>query len=65
VEKNCIRVTMLNGLVHNLMPYFILKILFYFDLRPDTCILRLIRARRMRWPGHVAHTGDTRNVYKI
>jgi hypothetical protein len=25
----------------------------------------MIESRRMRWAGHVAHQGDTRNVYKI
>jgi hypothetical protein len=28
-------------------------------------IIRVIKSRRMRWPGHVAHTGEMRNAYKI
>jgi len=28
-------------------------------------IVRLIKSRRMRWTGHVAHMGDRRGVYKI
>jgi hypothetical protein len=30
---------------------------------PD--ILRMIKSRRMRWAGHVARMGDTRNAYMI
>jgi hypothetical protein len=25
----------------------------------------LIKSRRMRWPGHVARMGETRNAYRI
>jgi hypothetical protein len=28
-------------------------------------IIRVIKSRRRRWLGHVAHTGDMRNVYKL
>jgi hypothetical protein len=30
---------------------------------PD--IVRQIKLRRMRWAGHVAHTGERRNVYRV
>jgi hypothetical protein len=28
-------------------------------------ILRVIKSRKMRWAGHIAHMGEMRNVYKI
>jgi hypothetical protein len=28
-------------------------------------IIRMIKSRRMRWTGHVAQMGETRNVYRI
>jgi hypothetical protein len=28
-------------------------------------IIRMIKSRRMRWSGHVAHTGENRNAYRI
>jgi hypothetical protein len=28
-------------------------------------IIRMIKSRRMRWAGHVAQMGETRNVYRI
>jgi hypothetical protein len=28
-------------------------------------IIRVIKSRRVRWAGHVASTGEMRNVYKI
>jgi hypothetical protein len=28
-------------------------------------IIRQIKSRRMRWVGHVAHTGEERNVYRF
>jgi hypothetical protein len=28
-------------------------------------IIRIIKARRMRWPGHVARTGEKRNAYRL
>jgi hypothetical protein len=30
-----------------------------------TNIIRMIKSRRMRWTGHVAQMGETRNAYKI
>jgi hypothetical protein len=30
---------------------------------PD--IIRQVKSRRMRWPGHVAHMGEERNVYRV
>jgi hypothetical protein len=29
------------------------------------CILRVIKSRRMRWVGHVAHMGQGRGVYRV
>jgi hypothetical protein len=28
-------------------------------------IIRMIKSRRMRWTGHVARVGETRNAYRI
>jgi hypothetical protein len=28
-------------------------------------IVRVIKARRLRWAGHVAHMGDGRGVYRV
>jgi hypothetical protein len=28
-------------------------------------IIRMIKSRRLRWAGHVARMGETRNVYRI
>ena len=28
-------------------------------------IIRVIKSRRMRWAGHVAHNGETRGVYRV
>jgi hypothetical protein len=28
-------------------------------------IIRMIESRRMRWAGHVARMGETRNAYRI
>ena len=28
-------------------------------------ILRVIKSRRMRWAGHVAHVGEERGVYRV
>jgi hypothetical protein len=30
---------------------------------PD--IVRVIKSRRMRWAGHVAHMGEGRSVYRV
>jgi hypothetical protein len=32
----------------------------YFSLN----IIRMSRSRRMKWAGHIARTGETRNAYK-
>jgi hypothetical protein len=32
---------------------------------PSPNIIRVIKSRRMRWVGHVAHMGEMRNAYKI
>jgi hypothetical protein len=34
-------------------------------LNSSANIIRIIKSRRMRWAGHVAHMGEMRNVYKI
>jgi hypothetical protein len=34
------------------------------DLYPSPSIIRMIRARRMRWAGHVARMGEKRNIYR-
>ena len=34
-------------------------------LCPSPNIVRVIRSRRMRWPGHVARMGEGRGVYRI
>jgi hypothetical protein len=41
----------------------LLKI-FYSYIRTK-CIIRIIKARRMRWAGHVARRGEKRNVYML
>jgi hypothetical protein len=30
-----------------------------------SCIIRIIKARRMRWTGHVARMGEKRNAYRL
>jgi transcription termination factor 2 len=41
------------------------------EYRPIFCIsdidniIRMIKSRRMRWAGHVARMGETRNAYRI
>jgi hypothetical protein len=37
--------------------------LHYLYSSPD--IIRQIKSRRMRWPGHVARMGEGRNVYMV
>jgi hypothetical protein len=37
---------------------------FNFYSLPNTNIM-VIKSRKIRWAGHVAHMGDTRNPYKI
>jgi hypothetical protein len=31
----------------------------------EELLFRMIKSRRMRWSGHVARMGETRNVYRI
>jgi len=35
------------------------------DLYCSPNIFRVIKSRRMRWPGHVARIGDSRGVYRV
>jgi hypothetical protein len=35
------------------------------DLYSSPCIIRIIKARRMRWTGHVARMGEKRNAYRL
>jgi hypothetical protein len=35
------------------------------NLSSSLNIIRVIRSRRMRWVGHIAHMEQMRNVYKI
>jgi hypothetical protein len=35
------------------------------DLYSSPDIIRMIKSRRMRWAGHVARMGETRNAYRI
>jgi hypothetical protein len=35
------------------------------DLYPSPNIPQVIKSRRMRWAGHVAHTGDMRDTHRI
>jgi hypothetical protein len=35
------------------------------DLYSSPNIIRIIKLRRMRWTGHVAHMGEKRNVYRL
>jgi hypothetical protein len=35
------------------------------DLYFSPSIIRIIKSRRMRWPGHVARTGEKRNAYRL
>jgi hypothetical protein len=34
-------------------------------LYSSSSIIRVIKSRRMRWAGHVAHMGEVRGAYKI
>jgi hypothetical protein len=36
-----------------------------FMMRTLSYIIRMIKSRRMRWAGHVAHVGEKRNAYRI
>jgi len=35
------------------------------DLYPSPSIVRVIKSRRMSWPGHVARMGKRRGVYRV
>jgi hypothetical protein len=35
------------------------------DLYSSPSIIRIIKARRMRWAGHVARMGEKRNTYRL
>ena len=35
------------------------------DLYSSPNIVRVIKSRRMRWAGHVAHVGEERGVYRV
>jgi len=35
------------------------------DLYSSPNIVRLIKSRRMRWAGHVAHMGEKKGVYRV
>jgi len=42
-----------------------LLLLVYPNFYSSTNIVRVIKSRRMRWAGHVAHMGDERGVYMV
>jgi len=35
------------------------------DLYCSPSIVRVIKSRRMRWVGHVAHMGEKRGIYRV
>jgi hypothetical protein len=35
------------------------------DLYSSPSVIRIIKARRMRWAGHVARMGEKRNAYRL
>jgi hypothetical protein len=35
------------------------------DLYSSPCEIRIIKARKMRWAGHVARNGEKRNAYRL
>jgi hypothetical protein len=37
----------------------------FYDLYSPPNIIWVIKSRRMRWAGHVAHRGDRRGAYRI
>jgi hypothetical protein len=37
----------------------------FLNLYSSPNIIRKIKSRRMRWAGHVARMGETRNVYRV
>jgi hypothetical protein len=36
-----------------------------YDLYCSPIIVRVMKSRRMRWVGHVAHMGEWRGVYRV
>jgi len=36
-----------------------------FDLYSSSNVIRVIKSRRMRWAGHVAHMGGRRGAYTV
>jgi hypothetical protein len=42
------------------------KVLYFeFIISSSPNIIRMIKSRRMRWAGHVARMGETRNAFRI
>jgi hypothetical protein len=39
--------------------------MFIYDLYSSPSIIRIIKARRMRWAEHVARMGEKRNAYRL
>jgi hypothetical protein len=37
----------------------------YVDLYCSPTIVQVIKSRRMRWAGHVAHMGERRGIYRV
>jgi hypothetical protein len=37
----------------------------FHDLYPSRSIIRIMKARRMKWAGHVARMGENRNAYRL
>jgi hypothetical protein len=35
------------------------------DLYSPPSIVKMIKARRVKWPGHVARMGEKRNAYRL
>jgi hypothetical protein len=45
--------------------FYILRFEHYGDVYNSTNTVRVIKLRRLRWTGHVAHVGEMKNAYKI
>jgi hypothetical protein len=39
--------------------------IYIYNLYSSPNIIRMIKSRRMRWAGHVARMGETRNAYRL
>ena len=37
----------------------------FHDLYPSLNIIRVIKSRRLRWVGHMAHMGEKSNAYRV